>query len=107
MWGDGGEWTGEMSIGGFARLEIEWVEAVFNTSGPVYGPGSQGEKLADWNEQKRAAPCKVVCRIDGVAEVGFPEVVEAPVSSGWRRFGPPDGMSGLLGLIGLLYIALR
>ncbi|KAF2813345.1 concanavalin A-like lectin/glucanase [Mytilinidion resinicola] len=63
LWGDGGSWTGEMAQGGSAVLVLEWVEAVFNTSGPVKGPGKRAE-----------GKCGVVCRVDGVREIGWPEV---------------------------------
>lgn len=33
MWGDGGQWTGEMEPEEEARMEVEWVEMVFNVSG--------------------------------------------------------------------------
>ncbi|KAK0618771.1 hypothetical protein DIS24_g11548, partial [Lasiodiplodia hormozganensis] len=39
MWSDGGEWSGDMDVGGSAELQIQWIEMVFNTSGPVEGPG--------------------------------------------------------------------
>lgn len=48
MWSDGGEWSGDMAVGGGAELQIQWIEMVFNTSGPVEGPdggdGDDGKK---------------------------------------------------------------
>ncbi|KAL4863178.1 hypothetical protein BDV12DRAFT_189852 [Aspergillus spectabilis] len=32
MWGDGGEWTGDMEIGSAAYLDIEWIEILYNTA---------------------------------------------------------------------------
>ncbi|KAF2496250.1 concanavalin A-like lectin/glucanase [Lophium mytilinum] len=88
LWGDGGVWTGEMAQGGSAVLVVEWVEAVFNTSGPVAG---------------RAEGCEVVCRVDGVREVGWPEVVKTgrSVNHGFKRGmgrerGSSQGRSGKL-----------
>ena len=44
MWSDGGEWSGDMDVGGSAELQIQWIEMVFNTSGPVEGPDGGDEK---------------------------------------------------------------
>lgn len=45
MWSDGGEWSGNMSVGGSAELQIQWIELVFNTSGPIEGPAGGSKKL--------------------------------------------------------------
>jgi beta-glucanase (GH16 family) len=37
MWSDGGSWTGNMSIGASSFLQVQWIELVYNTSGPVTG----------------------------------------------------------------------
>jgi hypothetical protein len=76
LWSDGGEWSWEMGIGEEVWLEVEWVEAVFDTSGPVDGPG-KGKRGMEG--------CETVCKVDGVKEVGVPEVVEAPTSGGGRE----------------------
>jgi beta-glucanase (GH16 family) len=40
MWGDGGPWTGNMSIHDAAYLQIQYIEIVYNTSGPYSGSPS-------------------------------------------------------------------
>ncbi|KAI9721978.1 MAG: hypothetical protein M1812_001936 [Candelaria pacifica] len=84
MWSNGGEgWTGKMRVGGSAELQIQWIDMVFNTSGPVTGPPGATTKKRDvatlssrLMRRKRAeTPCKVACAVDGVKKVGFPEVV--------------------------------
>jgi hypothetical protein len=80
MWSDGGEWSGDMEVGESAEFQIQWVELVFNTSGPVEGaPDPQLERRGG------EEGCKVVCKVDGLKETGKPEVVSlagpgAPVS---------------------------
>jgi beta-glucanase (GH16 family) len=37
MWSNGGSWTGNMSTGGASYLQIQWIEIVYNTSGPASG----------------------------------------------------------------------
>ena len=82
LWGDGGDWSGNMSVGGQVQLAVEWIEMVFNVSGPVEGPGSgsnanyQGKRsLFPWLARKTQQTCHVGCTVDGVASVGFPEQV--------------------------------
>ncbi|KAF2747298.1 glycoside hydrolase family 16 protein, partial [Sporormia fimetaria CBS 119925] len=59
MWSDGGEWSGVMEEGASAELQVEWIEMVFNVSGEM-----------------RGKECGVVCKVDGVKEVGTPEAVK-------------------------------
>ena len=57
LWSNGGLWSGNMSVGGQATMDIQWVDMVYNVS--------SGSK---------ATGCKNVCRVDGVKAVGFPEL---------------------------------
>lgn len=53
MWSNGGSWTGNMSVNGASYLQIQWIELVYNTSGPVEGAAKvDSEKL---NLAKRAS----------------------------------------------------
>jgi beta-glucanase (GH16 family) len=88
LWGDGGEWGGEMAVGDQALMDVQWVEMVFNTSGRRDGPkkrkGSKKTKRglhavddapAHWfQKRKKRRNCMTVCAIDDVAQIGFPEV---------------------------------
>jgi beta-glucanase (GH16 family) len=63
MWSDGGVWSGEMEVDGEARLEIEWIEMAFNTSGAIDetdddDSGSSKRKRAD------SGACSHVCTVD-------------------------------------------
>ncbi|KAL8840339.1 MAG: hypothetical protein Q9170_001354 [Blastenia crenularia] len=60
MWSDGSNWTGNMSIGGLATLDIEWIDMVYNTSHDV--PGTA---------------CKTVCRVDDIQNKPVPQVAGA------------------------------
>lgn len=89
MWSDGGEWSGDMDVGGSAELQIQWIEMVFNTSGPVEGPGGDGD-------DKRRRMVKRGAR--GVGEEA--EGVDGALFGGgdgglgswlWRRMGSGGG----------------
>lgn len=85
MWSDGGEWSGNMTEGGSAEFQIQWIEMAFNTSGPYTG-GSEADKR-DVALEKRKEGCKTVCKIDDVAQIGTPDVAHSGVGrllSGWR-----------------------
>jgi len=78
VWSDGGIWSGNMSVGDEAYLQVQWVEMVFNTSGPVTGPrgATRGKRwlgLAGMLEKRKGKGCETVCTVDGVQRVGFPE----------------------------------
>jgi beta-glucanase (GH16 family) len=80
MWSDGGVWSGIMPVGGVAELQLQWVEVLFNTSGSRDGPktssrsGGGTKKRSILGKRKASKNCKVVCAVDGVNRVGFPEV---------------------------------
>lgn len=60
MWSAGGAWTGNMSVGGLATLDIEWIDMVYNTTHDA--PGGS---------------CKKVCRVDNIANNPLPQVAGA------------------------------
>ncbi|KAF1814343.1 concanavalin A-like lectin/glucanase [Eremomyces bilateralis CBS 781.70] len=112
MWSDGGEWSGEMDVGGSAELHVGWVQMVFNTSGPVEGPGegrggrygSSKRSLSSVEEstpeihqlvpRKGAKACKVVCAVDGTEQEGVPEVVFT--ASAARSIWPALRLGGII-----------
>ncbi|KAF2691209.1 glycoside hydrolase family 16 protein [Lentithecium fluviatile CBS 122367] len=100
MWSDGGEWSGNMSVGDSAEFQIQWIEMTFNTSGPVDGPAGGSNKRDLGELEKREDGCRVVCKIDGVKTLGTPEVVSksqaADMSVSW----------GLLAFVGMVSLAV-
>lgn len=71
MWSDGGVWSGNMTVGQSAYLDISWVEMVFNTSGPISGYPENNDKVKRGHHSKK---CKSVCVVDDVDVVGTPQV---------------------------------
>ncbi|KAL6155918.1 hypothetical protein ACJQWK_05142 [Exserohilum turcicum] len=96
MWSDGGEWSGNMTVGDAAEFQIQWIEMTFNTSGPYAGGPEQrnqkrrameSEPLWDMGsmQKRKSKHCGTVCRIDGVKQVGHPEVAhKGAAASGMR-----------------------
>ncbi|PSN72690.1 concanavalin A-like lectin/glucanase [Corynespora cassiicola Philippines] len=90
MWSDGGEWSGNMTVGDSAEFQIQWIELVFNTSGPVEGaPGGDKKRSVELFKRKDKH-CKNVCKVDGVKTLGTPEVVfrgaAAAMEASWGLF---------------------
>lgn len=78
MWSDGGTWSGNMTQDGSAEFQIQWIEMTFNTSGNVNSgtsPNPNSKRAVDLLDKRKEEKCKVVCKIDGVKELGTPEIV--------------------------------
>ncbi|OCK78913.1 glycoside hydrolase family 16 protein [Lepidopterella palustris CBS 459.81] len=105
MWSDGGEWSGNMTIGGSAEYHIQWIELAFNTSGPVGGPGGGNRKRDEEEgilEKRKSKGCQVVCRVDGVKDVGFPEVAHVAASLAGMGAVPLVSSWALVVMMGLV-----
>jgi hypothetical protein len=84
MWSDGGAWTKNMSVAHEAYLQIQWIEVVYNTSGPV--SGKRDERNSRGALEKRSgntSACAVVCSIDEMVNVtGTPAVLVNNTAAG-------------------------
>jgi hypothetical protein len=99
MWSDGGDWSGNMSVGDSAEFQIQWIEMAFNTSGPVEGPAGGSNKRDLETLGKREEGCKVVCKIDDVETMGTPEAVTKSIATG---MSVSWGLLGFVGVVSLL-----
>ncbi|PNY23861.1 Uncharacterized protein TCAP_06201 [Tolypocladium capitatum] len=81
-WSDGGNWSGNMSVGGEAKLQIQWIEMVYNTTDKNVQSqdGNIGEDDGDSDHlgpRGRLARrdgnrnCRAVCSIDETTETGI------------------------------------
>jgi hypothetical protein len=75
MWGDGGEWSGNMTVGDQAEFQIQWIEMTFNTSGPYTGAKRPNKRDTVELEKRGKKRCNTVCKIDDVKQIGTPEIV--------------------------------
>lgn len=62
MWSAGGAWTGNMSVGSLATLDIEWIDMLYNTTHDA--PGGS---------------CKGVCTVEKIASNPVPQVAGSNV----------------------------
>jgi hypothetical protein len=100
MWSDGGTWSGNMTIGDSAEFHIQWIEMAFNTSGPVEGINQDKKRSMGVGEveKREDTGCKTVCRIDGVKNVGTPEVAHSAA----MMVGTPAWVLILVGVASIL-----
>ncbi|KAJ9154989.1 Concanavalin A-like lectin/glucanase [Pleurostoma richardsiae] len=72
-WSDGGDWSGNMTLHDQAYLQIQWLEMVFNSTGPVPGWTDSGDAsktrrdalLRDIIRRESGnSQCQSVCSID-------------------------------------------
>ncbi|KAK4232026.1 xyloglucan endo-transglycosylase [Podospora fimiseda] len=94
-WSDGGEWTGNMSVGGQAELQVKWIEIVYNSTEAEGGKIKMTSKAK--KEKNEGGICGAVCGIDGtgVEEVGKPVLL-------WDN----GGGERIRGSWGLLWVAV-
>lgn len=81
LWSDGGEWSGNMSVGSQVIAGFEWIEMTFNISGK--NPG----------QRSGSKSCKVGCSIDSVTTVGYPQIAFNATSNAAGRFVVSDSLA--------------
>ena len=103
LWGDGGKWSGVMKIGGEVRVQVEWIQMVFNVSGGIQGE-SGGKNNTRAVEKRHGKKCGVGCSVDGNSiAAGFPEKTFNSSSEGNSLVeGMSSGWGVLLGQLLLL-----
>lgn len=119
MWSDGGSWSGNMSVGGTAYMDIQWIEMVYNgtdekaaekrsvaSSRSDIGPG--GRLLRRKGDDDK---CKVVCSIDERDSVGTSKMLwnSTTTENAAPRGGPTSSQAWIapwiLGVTALLWFA--
>ncbi|KAL7626297.1 hypothetical protein AAE478_003068 [Parahypoxylon ruwenzoriense] len=87
-WSNGGSWTGNMSVGAEALLQIQWIDFVYNTT------DSPEEKMATkrsstninktpvYAEKRDEASCHNICSIDETDKTGTPVMLQSGEGSG-------------------------
>ncbi|KAI4860601.1 carbohydrate-binding module family 1 protein [Hypoxylon rubiginosum] len=73
-WSDGGSWSGNMTVGSSAEMQIQWIDVVYNSTDPTPGnpstnPGAGGN-------------CVNTCSIDLTSKTGTPVLISGPQTPG-------------------------
>ncbi|KAK6077221.1 hypothetical protein SCUP515_05070 [Seiridium cupressi] len=73
-WSDGAHWSGNMSVGDEAYLQIQWIELVFNSTG---GDGTSADGGTHRRSlSRREDKCQNVCSVDETDTVGTPVLLQ-------------------------------
>ncbi|KAJ4010524.1 hypothetical protein NW766_008395 [Fusarium irregulare] len=89
-WSDGGSWSGNMSLGDAAYMQIQWIEMVYNVTKDNEDKRSLDREMLERDVGQRGSllrreesdeGCKVVCSIDDVDKAGESKVL-------WKSAAP-------------------
>jgi len=81
-WSDGGVWAGNMTVGGSAYLQIQWIEVVYNSTGNEKTTDKRSDD-AVWSlphEKRDGGGCQNVCSIDDTTTTGMPVLLQGGAS---------------------------
>jgi beta-glucanase (GH16 family) len=86
-WSDGGIWSGNMSVGGSAYLQIQWIDVVYNSTGSEKTTDKRTPDKRDddtvWSlskEKRDENGCQNVCSIDDSTTIGKPVLLQGGAS---------------------------
>ncbi|KAI1193071.1 putative xylanase 3 [Nemania serpens] len=83
-WSDGGEWSGEMAVGGEAYLQVQWIEIVYNSTGNEKTTDKRDDEttrlLPKAKREEDAKGCQNICSIDETLRTGTPVLVQGAAS---------------------------
>ncbi|ORY62056.1 concanavalin A-like lectin/glucanase domain-containing protein [Pseudomassariella vexata] len=66
VWSDGGSWSGNMTVGAEAYMQVQWIEMLYNKTDSDVGGGPN---------TNAAGSCKSVCSVDLGRTIGTPVLV--------------------------------
>lgn len=88
-WSDGGEWSGNMSVGSEAYMQIQWIEIVYNQTGDAKttDPDRKRGVSTAWSlpkikrdDDEEEEGCQNICSIDDTSKVGTPVLLQGAAS---------------------------
>ncbi|KAI3336878.1 glycoside hydrolase family 16 protein [Xylariaceae sp. AK1471] len=81
-WSDGGVWAGNMTVGGAAYLQIQWIEIVYNSTGNEKTTDKRNDDAVRSlpNEKRDGGGCQNVCSIDDTTTTGIPVLLQGGAS---------------------------
>lgn len=116
-WSNGATWTGNMTVGDEAVMQIQWLEMIYNTSTSANVTTKRGLDISDVGPDGQlvrrdsdSEVCQVVCSIDDTTELGSAVLLWNGTNAA-ARFMAETGMGGnlvwlstwVVGIVALLY----
>ncbi|KAK8076555.1 hypothetical protein PG994_003827 [Apiospora phragmitis] len=90
MWSEGTAWTGNMTRGDAAYMQIQWIELLYNSTGDATTNSNSnvrhavGTRLA----RRKDDACNKVCSVDESHKIGTAVLVVSDASSTMRVYSP-------------------
>ncbi|KAI0887377.1 glycoside hydrolase family 16 protein [Annulohypoxylon maeteangense] len=101
-WSDGGSWTGNMSVGTEARLQVQWIELVYNTTGEAPHKRDLND-MPGYFEKRGDDSCANICSIDQTTKTGTVVLLQGGAS---RMLGQDGVFGGICFWVSILAMAL-
>ncbi|KAJ6787974.1 hypothetical protein PWT90_07080 [Aphanocladium album] len=105
-WSDGGSWSGNMTVGDEASLQIQWIEMLYNSTDTGKRSVSEASRVGSGSRLVRRrgshGACKVVCKIDETTDVGKAALVSNSTGSGAAASARAAGVGGVLAFAGVV-----
>ena len=110
-WSDGGKWSGNMTLGESAYLQVQWLEIVYNSTDPAAGKdggihkrfvGGFGGRLAGRAEAKN---CTAVCSVDETPVTGQPVMLWGAGNGRREMLGGAAGWIPYVLALGFLWVS--
>ncbi|KAI8626931.1 glycoside hydrolase family 16 protein [Xylariaceae sp. FL1651] len=91
-WSDGGYWTGNMTVGSSAYLQIQWIDIVYNSTGndKTTDKRSNDDSWSLPAEKRDGGACRNVCSIDDTTKTGTPVLLQSSASRIYYHTGSFD-----------------
>ncbi|KAI5867996.1 glycoside hydrolase family 16 protein [Durotheca rogersii] len=111
-WSNGGSWTGNMSVGSEAYLQIQWIELVYNRSTSAAQrkreeSGSGVNTASLYSKEKRAEEaCHNVCSIDETTTTGTAVLMQGGASRALEQIGGVGAISFWVTMVSIIALAL-
>lgn len=87
-WSDGAAWSGNMTEGSEAYLQIQWIELIYNSTSTDTSedpPRShRSGRLSSLARRDDAGSCKRVCSVDDTTKIGSPVMLQGGASGNSR-----------------------
>ncbi|KAK7749055.1 hypothetical protein SLS62_008450 [Diatrype stigma] len=99
-WSDGGNWTGNMTVGAEAYLNLQWIELVYNTTTTAAATAISEKRDEDEggdnsSNNSNGDSCYNVCSVDETDTVGTPVLLQGGASS-LLPVGPARGFENVV-----------
>ncbi|KAK8057570.1 xylanase 3 [Apiospora saccharicola] len=93
MWSEGTDWTGNMTRGDAAYMQIQWIELLYNSTGDATTNGNVRRETETNLVKREGDACKMVCSVDESHKIGVAVLVASDAPSSVMGGSSPLGFA--------------